>query len=93
MVDKKNSAGYGENAFVAAFTSYDEQTKKQSQSIAFSRDGGVSYQYYDLNPVIDIWSTEFRDTNRCVPVFPRRKCGCENDGLETRFDLAIIDFV
>ena len=61
VVDKKNSAGYGENAFVAAFTSYDEQTKKQSQSIAFSRDGGVSYQYYDLNPVIDIWSTEFRD--------------------------------
>ena len=42
VVDKKNSAGYGENAFVAAFTSYDEQTKKQSQSIAFSRDAVAS---------------------------------------------------
>lgn len=61
VVDKENVAGYGKNAMIAAFTSYDEQTKKQSQSIAFSRDNGVTYQYYDLNPIIDIWSTEFRD--------------------------------
>lgn len=60
-VDTINSAGYGKNAYIAAFTSFDEQTKKQSQSIAFSRDGGYNYDYYDLNPVIDIWSTEFRD--------------------------------
>lgn len=61
VVDKNGSVGYGEDALIAAFTSFDEQTKKQSQSIAFSRDGGVTYQYYDQNPVLDIWSTEFRD--------------------------------
>lgn len=61
VVDRDNTAGYGEDAFIAAFTSFDEQTKKQSQSIAFSRDGGRNFQYYDLNPVVDIWSTEFRD--------------------------------
>ncbi len=61
VVDKNNTAGYGKNALIAAFTSFDENSKKQSQSIAFSRDGGHTYQYYDLNPVIDIWSTEFRD--------------------------------
>ena len=61
IVDRNNTAGYGRNAFIAAFTSFDENSKKQSQSIAFSLDDGVTYQYYDLNPVIDIWSTEFRD--------------------------------
>ncbi|MCM1050431.1 MAG: glycoside hydrolase family 32 protein [Paenibacillus sp.] len=61
VVDKDNTAGYGPGAYIAAFTSFDEGSKKQSQSIAFSLDGGVTYNYYDLNPVLDIWSTEFRD--------------------------------
>lgn len=61
VIDKNNSAGYGDNAFIAAFTSFDEQSKKQSQSIAFSIDEGKTFRYYDLNPVIDTWSTEFRD--------------------------------
>lgn len=60
-VDTAGTAGYGRGAYVAAFTSFDEATKKQSQSIAHSRDGGRTFNYYDLNPVIDIWSTEFRD--------------------------------
>ncbi len=61
VVDRNNTAGYGADAFIAAFTSFDEATKKQSQSIAFSHDAGRTFQYYDLNPVIDTWSTEFRD--------------------------------
>lgn len=61
VVDKDNTAGYGKNAFIAAFTSFDRASKKQSQSIAFSHDEGKTFQYYDLNPVIDTWSTEFRD--------------------------------
>lgn len=61
VVDKDNTAGYGKDAMIAAFTSFDKQSKKQSQSIAFSLDNGVTYRYYDLNPVLDIWSTEFRD--------------------------------
>ena len=61
VVDKDNTAGWGENAVVAAFTSYDKGSKKQSQSVAFSHDGGKTFRYYDQNPVLDIWSTEFRD--------------------------------
>lgn len=61
VIDRLNTAGYGVNTPIAAFTSFDEASKKQSQSIAFSLDQGVTFQYYDLNPVLDIWSTEFRD--------------------------------
>lgn len=61
VVDRNNTAGYGDGAMIAAFTSFDEKSKNESQSIAFSHDGGVTFDYYDLNPVIDIWSTEFRD--------------------------------
>lgn len=61
VVDKDNSAGRGENVLVAAFTSFDKDSKKQAQSVAFSHDGGDTFHNYDLNPVIDIWSTEFRD--------------------------------
>lgn len=61
VVDRLNTAGYGENALIAIFTSFDKDSKKQSQSIAFSLDGGDTFNYYDRNPVIDIWSTEFRD--------------------------------
>lgn len=61
VVDKDNTAGYGPGAYIAAFTSYDEASHKQSQSIAWSRDRGETFQYYDQNPVLDIWSTEFRD--------------------------------
>ncbi len=61
VADRENSAGYGEDALIAVFTSFDEASKKQSQSIAFSHDGGLSYSFYDGNPVLDIWSTEFRD--------------------------------
>lgn len=61
VVDKNNTSGYGKDAFIAAFTSFDQDSKKQSQSIAFSHDEGRTFNYYDLNPVIDTWSTEFRD--------------------------------
>lgn len=61
VVDAEGTAGYGKGAWIAAFTSFDEESKKQSQSIAFSLDEGETFNYYDLNPVIDTWSTEFRD--------------------------------
>lgn len=61
VVDSAGTAGYGDGAYVAAFTSFDKESKKQSQSIAHSHDGGRTFMYYDLNPVLDIWSTEFRD--------------------------------
>lgn len=61
VVDKYNTTGYGEDAMVAIFTGFHRDSKKQAQDIAFSVDGGKTYNYYDRNPVLDIWSTEFRD--------------------------------
>lgn len=61
VVDTQNSASWGKDVMVAVFTLFDEESKKQSQAVAFSHDGGVTYRYYDRNPVLDIWSTEFRD--------------------------------
>ena len=61
VIDKWDSADRGRNVPVAVFTSFDNNSRKQSQSIAFSHDGGATFSYYDLNPVVDIWSTEFRD--------------------------------
>lgn len=61
VVDSAGTAGWGKDVLVAAFTSFDKESKKQSQSVAFSHDGGKTYRYYDQNPVIDTWSTEFRD--------------------------------
>ena len=61
VIDKNNTSGYGENAAIAVFTMYDQESKKQAQAIAFSEDGGETFHYYDRNPVLDIWSTEFRD--------------------------------
>jgi fructan beta-fructosidase len=60
VIDKNNTAGYGKNAFIAAYTVYEKDTKKQAQGISFSLDGRT-FHYYDGNPVIDLWSTEFRD--------------------------------
>ena len=61
VVDKWNKAGYGEDAMVAIFTGFHKESKKQAQDIAISTDGGEIFHYYDRNPVLDIWSTEFRD--------------------------------
>ncbi|MDE5869889.1 MAG: glycoside hydrolase family 32 protein, partial [Muribaculaceae bacterium] len=72
VVDTINSAGWGKDALVAVFTLFDEESKKQSQAVAFSHDGGQTYQYYDQNPVLDIWSTEFRDPT-VVRYDPTRK--------------------
>lgn len=61
VIDRDGTAGYGPGIAAAVFTSFFEDSKKQAQAVAFSRDGGDTFDYYDLNPVIDIWSTEFRD--------------------------------
>jgi len=34
---------------------------KQTQNIAYSRDGGYTFETYADNPVIDVNSTQFRD--------------------------------
>lgn len=61
VIDKNNTAGFGKDAFVAAYTMFEKDSKKQAQGISFSHDGGKTFHYYEGNPVLDIWSTEFRD--------------------------------
>jgi fructan beta-fructosidase len=60
VVDKKNTAGFGRDAMVAAYTVFNKETKNQSQGISYSTDG-LAFNYYNGNPVLDIGSTEFRD--------------------------------
>ena len=60
VVDKNNTAGFGKGAYVAAYTVFEKDSKKQAQGISFSHDG-KTFHYYEGNPVLDLWSTEFRD--------------------------------
>ncbi|MFT4226042.1 glycoside hydrolase family 32 protein [Micropruina sp.] len=64
VVDERNVSGFGTTTgtpMVALYTSHDPVSKVQSQSVAFSRDRGRTWQKYAGNPVLDIGSTEFRD--------------------------------
>lgn len=59
VIDKNNTAGFGENAIVAFYTS---AGKMQTQSIAYSTNNGRSFTKYDHNPVlVDLAIADFRD--------------------------------
>lgn len=60
LIDRENTAGFGKDAYVAAYTIFNKQSKNQSQGISYSQDG-ETFHYYKGNPVLDIGSTEFRD--------------------------------
>ncbi|KAI0390313.1 glycoside hydrolase family 32 protein [Xylariaceae sp. FL0594] len=69
VVDANNTSGFfadgQDNGVVAMFTLawyYPDGTAgPQTQNIAYSRDGGYTFEYYDKNPVIDSSSSQFRD--------------------------------
>lgn len=58
VVDKNNTAGFGQGAIVALYTSASES---QTQSLAYSTDGGRSFAKYEGNPVIVADVPDFRD--------------------------------
>lgn len=58
VVDKNNTAGFGENAIVALYTSAGEN---QTQSMAYSTDNGKAFTKYDGNPIITSNVPDFRD--------------------------------
>ncbi len=60
VVDKNNTAGFGENAIIAYYTSAAEA---QTQSMAYSTDGGRTFTKYEKNPVITCNIPDFRDPN------------------------------
>ena len=58
VVDKNNTAGFGEKAIVALYTSAGEN---QTQSMAYSTDNGKTFTKYDGNPIITSNVPDFRD--------------------------------
>jgi len=59
VIDKNNTAGFGENAMIAIYTSAGE---KQAQSLAYSTDKGRSFKKYAKNPIIpNPGINDFRD--------------------------------
>lgn len=58
VVDKDNTAGFGKNAVIAFYTSAGES---QTQSMAYSTDGGRTFNKYEKNPVVTFNAPDFRD--------------------------------
>ncbi|MBQ7442089.1 MAG: glycoside hydrolase family 32 protein [Prevotella sp.] len=59
VIDKNNTAGFGQNAMVAIYTASGE---RQQQALAYSTDGGKNFTRYNGNPVIANTSMpDFRD--------------------------------
>lgn len=69
VIDRNNTAGYGENAIIAIYTSAGET---QQQSIAYSTDGGLTFTPYEGNPVLSGDIADFRDPK----VFWDEQKGC-----------------
>ncbi|HEY8929924.1 MAG TPA: glycoside hydrolase family 32 protein [Mucilaginibacter sp.] len=66
VLDKNNTSGFGKNGkppIVAIFTGDLPKQHNESQYIAYSNDGGMSYKMYDKDPVIDLHKRDFRDPN------------------------------
>lgn len=58
IVDSSNTAGFGKNAIVAMYTSAAES---QTQSLAYSSDGGKTFTKYSGNPTLTAKEPDFRD--------------------------------
>ena len=67
VVDHSNSSGFGDGTtapIVAIYTSaYGGENPRQSQSLAYSTDGGETFQKYEGNPVLEFEDPDFRDPN------------------------------
>ncbi len=68
VIDKDNTAGFGENAMIAIFTYHNDAIWKsgkkntESQGIAYSLDGGKTWTKYKGNPVLNnSGEQDFRD--------------------------------
>ena len=64
VLDAENASGLGRDGvppLVAVFSTLHPETRIQAQAVASSTDGGLTWERYAGNPVLDIGSTEFRD--------------------------------
>lgn len=66
VIDTDNTSGFGKDGaapMVAVFTHHKDTNGKivQSQSLAYSVDGGVTFEKYSGNPVLETGMQDFRD--------------------------------
>ena len=64
--DKNNTSGFcvgDTGCIVAIYTADQPHIKKESQYIAYSNNGGMTFINYKNNPVIDLNKKDFRDPN------------------------------
>ncbi|KAI5923960.1 glycosyl hydrolase [Camillea tinctor] len=64
VIDVNNTSGFfpdQDNGVVAITTIAHGGSGPQTQDIAYSRDGGYTFEWYANNPVIDSTSSQFRD--------------------------------
>ncbi len=65
--DNDNTSGFckgGKGCLVAIFTADQPNQKKESQYVAYSNDGGMSFTQYNKNPVVEVKGVyDFRDPN------------------------------
>ena len=50
VIDRHNTAGFGDDAMVAVFTHHQEEGHRQSQSLAYSLDHGRTWTKYAATP-------------------------------------------
>ncbi|WP_316851483.1 glycoside hydrolase family 32 protein [Pedobacter agri] len=65
VFDKKNVSGLGKGKgpLLAFYTADLPKQKNESQYLAFSNDGGLTFTNYAGNPIIDLNKKDFRDPN------------------------------
>ncbi len=66
VVDQNNTAGFGRGAVVSMYTSCIQTPfghDLQSQSLAYSTDGGKNFKKYEGNPILTSKISDFRDPN------------------------------
>jgi sucrose-6-phosphate hydrolase SacC (GH32 family) len=61
VVDHENSSGFGINGQPPLVAVYTGAGTYQDQRLAFSTDSGLTWKTYAGNPVIDLYSNNFRD--------------------------------
>src|SRR4051794_32782637 len=60
VVDKNNTAGFGDSSMIAIFTAHKNDNVPEYQAISYSNDDTI-FHYYKNNPILDIQSNSFRD--------------------------------
>ncbi len=82
VVDKNNTAGFGNGAIIAYYTS---AGARQTQSMAYSVDGGQTFTKYAGNPVIVSDVPDFRDPH----IFWNEEAGFWNMVLASGQEMSI----